>query len=127
MSENVTPRQRRAIEALTTTGQVTDAAKAAKVARRTVYRWMREDAFRGALAEAEAEALAALSRELVGMGTDATATIRATMADKTASPTVRLRAADIVLGRLLQLRELVALEDRVQALEDKIGGTSWRR
>ena len=127
MSENVTPRQRRAIEALTTTGQVTDAAAAAKVARRTVYRWLRLDDFRGALAEAEGESLAALSRELVGMGTDATATIRATMADKTASPTVRLRAADIVLGRLLQLRELVALEDRVQALEDKIGGTSWRR
>jgi len=127
MSANVTSKQRRAIEALVTTGQVTDAADAAQVARRTVYRWLRQDAFRAALDEAEAEAVAELSRALLALGRDAVDTIGETMRDPEVSPTVRVRAADIVFGRMVRLRELTELENRVQALEDKIGGERWRQ
>jgi len=128
MSANVTSKQRRAIEALVTTGQVTDAADAAQVARRTVYRWLRQDAFRGALDEAEAEAVAEVSRSLLALGRDAVDTIGETMRDPEVSPTVRVRAADIVFGRMVRLRELTELENRVQALEDKIGGGArWRQ
>ena len=118
MSENVTPRKRRAIESLLTTGDKSEAAAVAGVRRQTVYRWLRQPAFRQALREAEAEALAGLSLALVNLGDKATKTLEAGMDAK--SDTVRVGSADIVLQRLLQLRELVDLDARVRLLEERL-------
>lgn len=63
-------------------------------------------------------ALESLSRSLVSMGATAGATIRDTMTSENSPPTLRLRAADIVLARLLQLRELVDLEVRLSRVEE---------
>jgi phage terminase small subunit len=119
MRANLTPRQRRTIESLLTCADVTEAARQAKVSRDTVYRWLKQDAFRSALDQAVQESMAALSRNLVALGDKA----RKALADALDgdSPTqagTRVRAADIVLSRLLQLRELVSLEERVSRLED---------
>jgi phage terminase small subunit len=119
MVKKVTPRQLKAIETLLTTGDKTEAAKTAGVSRKTIYRWLKQDAFKQALAEAEAEALDALSRELVALGSKATATLKGAMTGNTPAAT-KVRAADIVLARLLQLRELVTLETRVLALEQAL-------
>jgi hypothetical protein len=43
------------------------------------------------------------------------------MSDSTTPVGARVRAADITLTRLLQLRELATLEARVQALESAAG------
>jgi len=67
---------------------------------------------------AEAEALAESTRRLVNLSGQALDTITEVMTDETAPAAVRLRAADTVLARLLQLRELVTLEDRIAALEE---------
>ncbi len=117
MTENLTPKQHKAVTALLTTPDLAAAATAASVSRETVYRWMREPAFQSAIREAEAAALAAVSRSLVRLAQRATATLEEAMSDTTAPLSVRLRAADAVLGRLLQLRELVTLETRVAELE----------
>jgi phage terminase small subunit len=119
MVKKVTPRQLKAIESLLTAGDKTEAAKAAGVSRKTIYRWLKQDAFKQALAEAEAEALDALSRELVVLGSKATTTLKEAMTRDTPAST-RVRAADIVLARLLQLRELVTLEARILALEQAL-------
>ena len=50
MLENVTPKKRRAVEALLTNPDVTQAAKAAGVSRNTLYRWMKEPDFMVAVA-----------------------------------------------------------------------------
>jgi len=121
MRAKVTPRQRKAIESLLTQGDVKSAAAAAGVARQTVYRWLKKPAFRAALAEAEAEALASLSRALVRLGEKATRTLeQAIDGEADTRMSTRVRAADIVLSRLLQLRELVDLERRVTELERKL-------
>jgi hypothetical protein len=128
MSENrtlgkkPTPRQRKAIEALLTTGDKSAAARAAQVRRSTIYRWLRQPHFQAALAEAEAEALVSLSRTLVRLGDKAGRTLESAMDDPDAALSHRIRAADIVLSRLLQLRELVDLEARVCELERKLAG-----
>ena len=118
MDANVTPRQRKAIEALLTHGTVSQAAKAAHVARKTIYAWLRQPAFRAALSEAEHLALDALQRTLVHLGDAAAHTLESAMLDAD-SDSVKVRAADVVLSRLLQLRELVSLDARVAALEAK--------
>jgi len=117
MTANLTPRQRKALETLLTTGNVKQAAEAAHVSRETIYRWLEQDTFRAALDEGERAAIESLTRALVGLGDLATATLRDAMTGDDIPPAQRVRAADVVLGRLLQLRELIELETRVCELE----------
>jgi hypothetical protein len=116
------PNQRLAIAALIETGQVTDAAAAANVSRDSIHRWLKDDAFLAALREAEADALRALSRSLVALSNKATATIEAVMTDDETTAAVKLRAADVALSRLLAVRELLDLEERVTSLEARLEG-----
>ena len=123
---NLTPgdlpaKQRRAVAALLTTGDVSTAAKETGVSRETLHRWLRQPAFLAAVRAAEAAALDELSRSLVGLGRTAAGTLEAAMGDATAPWATRVRAADAVLGRLLQLRELATLEARVAELERSVG------
>ena len=104
------------------------AARAANVSRKTLYRWLRESTFVETLEKAAGESLANLSRELVRLGTQAVTTLEGAMTDTQAATGTKVRAADVVLARLLQLRELVSLEARLAALERKInnGGRKWQ-
>ncbi len=117
----LTPKQRRAVEALLTTGEVVEAAQAAGVSRDTLYRWLKLPAFHQAVRQAEAHALDDLSRLLVGLGRTAVATLAKAMSDPTVPPASRVRAADAALSRLLQLRELATLEQRITTLEEAAG------
>ncbi|MFN8678786.1 MAG: hypothetical protein U0Z70_20575 [Thermomicrobiales bacterium] len=115
--EHLTPKQKRAIRALLATGEIKAAATEADISRDTLYRWLREPLFLGAVRQAEAEALDELSRLLVRLGRTAVGTIARAMSDPATPAATKVRAADVALSRLLQLRELAQLEARVQALE----------
>ena len=126
MPENVTPtrltpKQRKAVEALLTTGEVAAAAQAAGVSRESVYRWLKQPVFLEAVREVEARALDDLSRLLIRLGRTATATLDKAMSDASVPWATRVRAADAALSRLLQLRELATLEARVAELERAAG------
>jgi transposase-like protein len=132
MSQNLTPgtltpKQRKAVEALLTTGEVTAAAQAAGVSRETLHRWLKQPLFQAAVRDAEARALDDLSRLLVRLGRTAAATLAKAMSDPTTPWATRVRAADASLGRLLQLRELATLEARVVELERLTGLEEARR
>lgn len=120
-SPTLTARQRRAVEALLSTGEVSTAAQTVGVSRQTLYRWLAEPAFTAAVRAAEAQALDDLSRMLVRLGRTAAGTLARAMADPATPAATRVRAADAVLGRLLQLRELATLEARVGDLERSAG------
>ena len=127
VTPKITPKQRKAIESLMANANVLEAAKAARVSRQTIYRWMNTDqAFQQALCRAETEALTGLSRSLVALGVKATQTLEQTLSDQGSSAGARVRAADIILGRLLQLRELVSLEERISRLEQQIESKNQR-
>jgi len=117
----ITPRQSIAIERLLNGGTVQGAAEAAGVSRKTVYKWLSIPAFQEAINSAQAEAMARLSRALIALGGSAIETLGETMSDKTQSPAVRVRAADIVTGRLLTMRESVEFEARLAELEKQAG------
>src|SRR5688572_21353545 len=123
----LTPKQRKAVEALLATGEVTAAAQAAGVSRETLHRWLKHPPFLEAVREAEAKAVDDLSRLLIRLGRTATATLAKAMTDASVPWATRVRAADASLSRLLQLRELATLEARVAELERAAGlgeGTS---
>ncbi len=117
LPDELTPKQRRAIEALMATGDISAAAREANVRRETIHRWMKEPTFSQAVRDAEAQAVDDLSRMLVRLGRTATSTLAKAMTDTSTAMGVRVRAADIAISRLLQLRELATLEARVTELE----------
>jgi len=114
--KKLTPAQRKAIEALLTTGNVKQAAQEAGVHRSSIYKWMADDVFRAALRDAEQAAVESLSRSLVALGEKA-ATALSDALESNNKISVRLRASEVVIGNLLRLRELTELERRLTALE----------
>jgi transposase-like protein len=126
MPHNLTPgeltsKQRKAVAALLATGEVAAAAKETGVSRETLHRWLRQPGFVQAVRGAEAQAIDDLSRLLVRLSRTAAATLAKAMNDPAVPAATRVRAADAVLGRLLQLRELATLETRVVELERRAG------
>lgn len=119
--EGITPRQRRAIEALLSCSNLGGACEAAKISRTTLTRWLLDPLFNQALKAGAAASLEELSRSLLAVGGKAIQALGETL-DQTGplQAGVRVRAADIVLSRLLALRELVSLEDRISELEKAV-------
>jgi transposase-like protein len=127
MDSELPPKQRKAIESLLLTGVVATAADAAGVTRNTLYRWLQQPAFRAALREAEAGAIDEVVRVLSRLSRSAVGTLAQAMAERDAPISPRIRAADITLSRLLQVRELTVLEDRLTALEQAAGIEGGKR
>lgn len=72
--QQLSAKQRKAIEALLVTGEVKAAAATAGVHRDTLHRWLKQPVFLTAVRQAEADALDELSRLLVGLGRSAVST-----------------------------------------------------
>lgn len=119
MPKNLTPRKRKALEALLTSGDISQAANTAGVSRDSVYRWLQDSEFQQAMNAGTQAALQGLSQSLLTLGAAAAKTLQSALDDPTAPLAARLRAADIVLTRLLQMRELVDLDKRLTELEKK--------
>lgn len=125
MAQNGTPtpdlstRQRRAIAALLSERDITGAARAARVGRRSLVRWLSEPSFRGALIKAEGEAIDQATRRLVGFQDSAVGKL-GSLITSGGSEYIQLKAAQSVVDYLLKLRELRNLESRIHALEEVI-------
>ena len=124
MAENatLTPRQLRAINALLTHPTVAAAAGVLGVAPSTIYRWLGENAFRAALAQAEGEAVAAAGRRLAALAETALDELARAMVDPMTPAPTRVRAAEVVLNNLLRYREIVQFEIRLTDLEREMRG-----
>lgn len=115
----LTPKQRAAIAALLVSRDVADAAKKAAVGERTLRRWLAEDpAFVKALQAAQRETLEAIIRRLTSLANGAIGVLAAVMSDDKASAASKVRAAEVVIDRLLQLRKQLDIDERLVALED---------
>ena len=116
-TDTLTPKQQRAVRSLLTSRGVSEAALAAQVGERTLFRWMSEPAFRTALSTAEGELLDSATRRLLVVQESAVQTFEDVLKDKEVSQVVKLKAAQSVLDYLLKLRELRNVEQRLTALE----------
>lgn len=116
----LTPRQRRGIEALLTARTTTEAAAAAGVSRRAMTTWLALPHFRAALALAQAQAIGGAVRKLgdvMGRSVDQLSTL---IGDDEAA--VKLSAIRIVMQSWPALRLSEDLERRLEALEAAQGG-----
>lgn len=79
---------------------------------------MQDDLFLNALRAAEAAAMSAVSRSLVGIADQAADVLKNVLSDPQARDSSKIRAADTVLGRLIQIKEMAELEQRIRRLEE---------
>lgn len=126
MSQNDTgkilsSKQKMAIEALLSTATIDDAAKTADISRSSITRWLREEHFQNALRDAEKGALKQISRNLIGLANKATNALEDGLGEDQ-KINARLRAAEIVIDRLIKLREILDFEERLIKLEERING-----
>ena len=112
--------KRRTIEALLTTPTIKQAAEAANVGERTVYRWLAQDAiFKAELIRREDMTIDAAARLLIAGTGKAIQILYELMNDHSIPHGIRLSAARAWLDHSLKVRELRDVESRLAALEAK--------
>jgi hypothetical protein len=119
MGEKVTPKQLKAIEHLIMMGDVSSTAREVQVSRKTVYAWMKQPAFRAALADAQQEALQAVCRQLMTLRRRVVKALGDGLA-REESMSNRLRAAELWLSKLPAWLQAADLEARVTELERRV-------
>ncbi len=122
----LSPKQQAAIRALLTARDVRAAAKARKVRERTFHRWLDDPTFQEALKEAEQTALDVAVRRLTGVMQLAIDTLLVVMVNKENTLGTRVRAAELVLARLLEIRQFAAFDERAGHLEEIVAAEMHR-
>jgi len=122
MTENGTlsTPQRRAISSLLSERSTRSAAVAAKVAERTLWRWLSDPIFREELAKQEGAILDEATRGLLSMQGAALEVFDGVLKDKNAKDADKLRAAESVLDYLLKLRDHNDFEKRLREIEEAV-------
>ena len=110
------PKQEEAILALLTRS-VEDAARAVKIAPRTLYRWQQEPEFDKAYRKARRMAFGQGTARLQQASGAAVSSVLKIMVDQQTPASTKLRAADLVLTHGAKAIEIEDVEARVSELE----------
>ena len=94
-ASRLSERQKAALPYLLKPGPVTERAREAGIHRDTIYRWMRDDAFRETLDSLKEQVFRLAESEIQSMAYEATSVIYEAMQDD--NPRTRLRAAQTIL------------------------------
>jgi len=117
----LTPKQKRFAIELVQARTLKEAAERAGISISTAKRYKADPLVQQYVAELSHELLDTLAMRLRQLGARAADVLEQAMAEVDSWP-VKVRAADVTLGRLLQVTELVSLEERVAALEQQVTG-----
>ena len=118
--EKLTRRQDAAILALLTHPSIPEAAKAAQVSPKTLWRWMQREDFQAAYQRARREVVRRGLANLQEAVTEAVQTLRDVMADPKAPASARVSAARTVLESALRAVEIEDLQKRLAEIEEKV-------
>jgi len=117
--DELTRRQKRIIPFLLSKS-VTDACAEAHVGRKTLYEWLKQDAFRGELGRARDELFAAAMDRLKANAEKALDKL-ITLMDSGEKDDVQVRCAQTVLEYSWKLKQTQDLEKRIELIEAAIG------
>jgi transposase-like protein len=110
-------KQGEAIVALLVQRNIEEAARAAGVSPSSLLRWMKQPEFQSGLREARRGAFSQAIARLQQASATAVSVVLKMMADPATPASVRLRAADSVLGHAAKAIEIEDIEARVTELE----------
>jgi transposase-like protein len=112
----LSPRQRIAAAALIAAPSVAQAASAANVTERTLYRWLELPEFRALVSQLESRIINSTVHSLVNIQQEAI-DIVSDLSRHSDNDSVKLRAAKVLLDTLLKLRVQQTFEERLADLE----------
>lgn len=119
--ETLSKKQVRAIEALISQPTIRAAAAAARTSETTLWRWLNDPVFDQAYRQARSEILENTLTVLQARSTQAVETLVEVMEDGSALPSARVSAARTILEFSLKVRETVEIEERLRAIEERVG------
>lgn len=117
-NSGISTKQKAALRALLAGANYAQAAVAAKVHENTISLWMRDPVFLAAIHKAESEAMSAISLRLITLIDKAANALETILDNAQARDTAKTRAADILFGRFLEIRQFAELEARIAKLEE---------
>jgi len=112
----LSPKQHQAIASLVSTGSISETSVALRISRTSLYSWMGQQAF--------SEALGALQVKLLDAVQGRCATLIHLSLDKLADALndadsrVRVKAADVLLSRMVPLLEHIHFAERLKKIEE---------
>jgi len=119
-SVGLSHRQRRFVLALLETPTIRHAAKAAEISETTAWKYLGDAQVRSELANRTDAMITQAGAGLLADMASARAVLKTVMLDGRAPHASRVSAARAILDAGLRLFELVALTERVNALEDRL-------
>jgi len=121
MTHDVTPKQNKAIFALLSGSTKTEAAAAAGIARRTIYRWLDDEVFCEALRQRSDQTVKDATRRLIGSLDAALEVIQDVMENPNKKGQgLRLRAANMAMIHGKAFLEIGDFMERLEAIEARI-------
>lgn len=118
----LTPLQTRACAALLAGNSIEDAAKEAGCSSVSIDRWLKISEFQSLLNAGKRACFEVASTKLSRGASRAADTLTGVLDDPDASPSVRIRAAEIILSNAVKLSELSDMQNRLTLLEVSISG-----
>lgn len=106
---------------------VEEAARAAGVSKRTLYRYLQEPEFQDAYREVKGAAVSQSMARLQYASSAATSTLLKLMVDPSTPASVKARVADSILNHAVKATEMEAVEARAQTAENDMGSPATRR
>ena len=117
MNQQLTLRQDRAVQSLITGTSISDAAKRANIHERTLYRWLQEEDFQGAVRHARGLSLTQLATHLQHMAGRAVTTLDNVIADEKASSASRVSAARYTMDMFYKASQIEDMMERLKTME----------
>jgi hypothetical protein len=112
------PGQERAIFALLSEPTLKAAAASASISETTLWRWLREPAFKDAYRKARSDALAQATAKLQALAAEAVDTLVEVHRNREIGAHIRVSAARAILELAYKVHEIEDLEARIEALEE---------
>lgn len=124
---HLSPSQEAAILVLLSNGTHQQAADAAKKSTKTIGRWLNEPPFRDEVRRRQQERYRHAIGQTQQLAPAAVTALTKVMVDPTTPPSVKVNAADKILGHAGAGYRAEAIEQRIEQLEEKIDITHSER
>ena len=122
MRHQMSQHQQRFVQALLACGNISKAAEAVGITRRTAYRYMNDENVRQMLLELQQETLRAVCQRALDEMMHALSVLVDIANDITAPHSARVSAARTIIDAATKLYDVANLTERVRALEQKVAG-----
>jgi len=118
--KKIKPKQRKAIQAIIAGSNRSQAAHAAGIADRTIYKWLALPEFNKALRAAENEAMSSAQAALIGRIEENLQILDEIKKDKENAPGARIRAVQLELESMIAWRNQTITEERLTEIENRL-------